>query len=152
MTHDYRGSDRPKTNSITHLVKIVAEEVVTAALEKRGAPIDKTSIECAILENVSDHIQPIKNVLKLVNIRLGRLERVLGALSALDPQPDIDATPEDWEKAYHRAPWGQAEEGELSEQFNKAVKWMASQHGRTEVAIRCRLSEMIHSGRLRVKG
>jgi len=152
MGYEHRDTDRPRTNSITHLVKIVAEEVVTAALEKRGVQIDKASVECAILENISDHVQPIKNVLKLVNIRLGKLERVLGALSALDPQPDIDVTPEDWERAYHGASWGQAEEAELTKRFDKAIKWMAAQHGRTEVAIRCRLQEMIRGGRLSVRG
>jgi hypothetical protein len=148
MGYDHRNTDRPKTNSITHLVKIVAEEVVRDALERGGLRPDRAALECAVLESV----QPIKNVLKLVNIRLGKLERVLGALSALDPQPDIDVTPEDWEKAYHGASWGQVEEAELVKQFDKAVKWMASQHGRTEVAIRCRLQEMIRGGRLSVRG
>ena len=134
-----RVNNREKTNSVTHLVKIIADESVEEALSSRRI-MTKETTECLVLDN----LQPIKNVVKIMQLRLGNIERQLAP--CLDQQPDIDAAPEDWNKPSAGAPWSQDEECELQRNFAKAVAWMANKHGRTDTAIRCRLRDMIRKG------
>lgn len=125
-------NDRPKTNSITHLVKLVAEEVMKEMLPEK--------------------LQPFRNMDKILGVRINRLEAILRSGFSIDPLPDIENCPEHWNTPYAGSGWDKGEECDLLNEFDKAVQWMASQHGRTEVAIRCRLSDLVKQGKLNIRG
>jgi hypothetical protein len=137
--------NRPKTNSITHLVKIVAEEVVQAALENRHAQIDEARMRAAMDDAagriVKDEVAPLKTMMRLLNMRLLNLE-------CGGDIPDLGEVSDQWECHMAGCYWDEHEEGDLLKEFDRAVKWIAAQHGRTDVAIRCRLTDLRKQGRL----
>lgn len=117
---------REKTNSITHLVKIVAKEVVEELLQGR--------------ENVQASMEKeIKSLRRKVNFLQYCLQ---------DEVPSIEDCPEEWKKDNAGAFWDRNQEDDLLCDMKLAVKWMASRHRRTPGAIEARLSQLRREGRL----
>lgn len=117
---------REKTNSITHLVKIVAGEVFDERDVKHG--VSHAQIEEAVR-------------------KLNRKVNLIAACLA-DEIPQIEDCPEDWSKPNAGSFWSDQEEAELRCDFYRAVKWMASRQGRTTGAIEARLVELRRRGEI----
>lgn len=113
-----------KTDSITHLVKIVAAEVLDDKLKEHSVA---TSEE-------------ISKIVGTIDSRLRRVEQELG-LSV----PTI-AAPKEWVAYRAGRSWEFEEEEALTEDFNTAIKWMASRRGRTEGSIYARVRKLAKDG------
>jgi len=109
--------NREKTNSITHLVKIVAKEAIEDSfMHHRLNELDDT------VENILD--------------RIDRLEQ--GAHF----HPSSSAFPYHSGNKLNRSgeSWSKQEEKELDDELTRALQWMATKHGRTIGAIQARIT------------
>lgn len=119
-------SSREKTNSITHLVKIVAGEV----LEEREA---RHEVAHAHMEGA----------IRKLNRRVNLITACLA-----DEIPQIESCAEEWNTPNAGDFWSDAEEDALICDLKQAIKWMAARRGRTTGAIDARLAQLVRSHRV----
>jgi hypothetical protein len=119
------NSNRDKTNSITHLVKIVADEVFAARYDAK-------------VEEFNGYTARVmKDLINKVNFLMRH---------AVGDMPPIDDCPDEWQMPNAGSFWSDDEEAGLHRDFKKAVKWMANRQGRTTGAIEARLVELRRRG------
>lgn len=105
-----RNERRQKTNSITHLVKIVAQEVVA--------------------EEMSSHFEGI-------NKRLTALELVSGQPKLIDTSEAMRSIKNELDKV--GGSWSKNESKLLDKELTLAIAAIAANHGRTVGAIKARI-------------
>lgn len=123
-------ANREKTNSITHLVKVVAGEV----FDERAS--DNHKEHKTTHDRLEAELRTLKRKVNLILHCLG------------DEIPRIEDCPGDWKKPNAGSFWSDREEAELMCDFYKAVQWMASRQGRTTGAIEARLVELRRRGEI----
>lgn len=119
--------DRKSSTSITHLVKIVAEEVVNEMV---------SSGKLTSIQDISNAVQPLEE-------RIEKVERELGF--SAEVFREIENTPKKWGLGKAGEIWTDDQDCRLAQDFNTALRWMAMRQGRTEVSIKCRIKRNIRS-------
>lgn len=122
---------REKTTSVTHLVKIVAEEVVLGMVQKEQIPCIED------LRNAEDGLKALELTTE------NRLKRIEAELSLEETLPDIAATDESWSTDKAGLTWSNNEDKELEENVELALKWIAKQHNRSVGGVRARVKRTI---------
>ena len=116
---------RESSNSITHLVKIVAQEVIKEELGK---------VYEALHESASEHTIA-------TNKRLAVIEQEL----CLTDIPEIENTPTSWNAENAGQKWDRDEEYELANDWSIALAWLARRRKRSVGSIDARLRHLIRS-------
>ncbi len=153
MSEYYNKNKRLKTNSITHLVKIVAEEVFEECMEKHSTPIHFIVINNRVNE-LQDKYEKLDKKLstKPHVIEIDRLSMRIAELSKKMENVKITNLHIDTKEALKKLNndllkagglWTDDEDTLLERELNVAVNAMAANHQRSKGAIKSRLQKMM---------
>ncbi len=125
------NNTRPKTNSITHLVKIVAKEVCDESMHSRYQHIMLMKNEINDLKSAVKKLQEILFTVKVTNLNIDTKEALKKVHNDLLKAGGL---------------WTDDEDTLLERELNVAVNAMAANHQRSKGAIKSRLQKMMQYG------